>query len=82
MLKVNLPPLLSPLSAPPTQARLGVIAASMETASPRVLKQSISLLYAEFKQKSTKNSYLILLSSKDWLKHHRKSEKLSITDEK
>ena len=33
---------------------------------------------AELKQKSTKNSYLILLLSKDRLKHHGKSEKLSV----
>ena len=46
--------------------------ASIETASPRILKQSIYLLYTEFTHKSTKNSYLILFLSQDWLKTSQK----------
>ena len=48
------------------------------TAMLRILKQSIYLLYAEVTDKSTKNSYLILFLSKGRLKHHRKSETLSV----
>ena len=48
------------------------------TARPWILKQSICLLYTELTKKSTKNSYLILFLSKDWLKHHGKYETLSV----
>ena len=40
------------------------------TARSRISKQSISLLYAELKQKPTKNSYIFFLLSKDWLTHY------------
>ena len=45
---------------------------------PGLSQQSICLLYTELTQKSTKNFYIILFLSKDRVKHHRKSETLSI----
>ena len=84
MLKGTAQILPLPRDAPGWAARRGVMAGSArfpwayknsQTSNIKAVDMS---LYADFKEKSTKNSYLILLYSKDWLKHHGKSEKLSV----